>query len=233
MALDYFTVVCNGVTAIGIDYVDEDTSPDETPVFAFVEFRPRLAAGTIIWAPELGRGIQLDPVKARFSPEDGVLRTIVGEPLNAKQRITVTGTPFTLSFDGEGPTTDLADTATADQVKAALEALPNIETGDVFVSAAAGSFDVTFRNNLGYQPVATITATNATVSVLQEGTLDAGVKLVANTAAIELETLLYDVVFDVPESDRVLAAFAFVAPTTADAVVDLAAVEKYAPKPGL
>lgn len=136
---DTFTVTCNGIGAIGIDYVDAGSEPDEDIIYAFVTFRPRLAPGTTIWAPGLTppRGIELDDVKARFSPEDGKLRTIVGKPSNEKQLVTVTaGGPFTLTYAGQ-TTTSIAGTGTAALVKAALEALPNIGVGDVFVSGAA------------------------------------------------------------------------------------------------
>lgn len=227
-ALDLFTVTCNGVGAIGIDYVDAGLEPDEHIVYAFVEFQPRLPAGTVVWCPTLTppRGIQLDKVKARFAPEDGVLRTIVGEPTNEKQRVTVSGNPFTLTFSGQ-PTGNLASTATAAQVDAALEGLSNIGVNEVYVSGAnGGPFDVTFHGTLGYTNVPVMSATNATVSTLTEGDLDAGVKLVANTATLDLDELIYDVVFTVPESDRKLNPFAFTAPTTTNQTIDLASVTK-------
>ena len=228
-ALDYFTVTSSGIGAVGIDYVDADDLPDEAVVYAFVTFTPRLPTGTVIWAPTLTppRGIQLDKVRARFSPEDGILRTIVGEAVNERQRITVTGDPFTLSFDGAGPTTNLANTATALQVDAALEALPNIGPNDVFVSGPnGGPYDVTFRTALAGTNVPQLSATNATITTLTQGTLDAGVKLVANTSALDLDELIYDVSFVVPESTRTIASFGILAPTTAGQTIDLASVTK-------
>ena len=309
---DTFLVTCNGIGAIGIDYVDADTEPDEDVIFAFVTFRPRLEPGTIIWAPGLTppRGIHLDDVKARFSPEDGKLRTIVGRPTNEKQLVTVTGGgPFTLNYAGQ-PTSSITGTGTVAAVRAALEALPNVGVGNVFVSGAtanekqtvtvsgsptsftlntsagttnpivrmasaslvqaalqnklgsgeasvsgpsggpwvveftgslagtnvaqmtgtaipsgsvnvattvAGStgtpYTVSFIGTLAATDVAQMTATGATVSTITAGTGDLGVKLVANTALLDLDELIYDVEFDVPESDRILQPFAIMAPT--------------------
>jgi hypothetical protein len=133
--LEYFTVTSAGIGAIGVDYVDPDTHPDETVVFAFVDFVPREPAGTVHWLSGLTppRGVQLDAVRARYSPEDGQLRTIIGNPNNEKQLITVTGNLFTLTYSGQ-PTANIAHPATPAQVQAALEALSNIAVGDVYVS---------------------------------------------------------------------------------------------------
>ncbi len=55
-------------------------------------------------------------------------------------------------------------------------------------------------------------------------------KLIANTANLDLDQLIYDVQFVVPESDRILNPFAILAPTTANQTVDLATVTKLPPK---
>ena len=124
-----------GVGAISVDYVDPGTDPDEDVVYAFVNFIPREPVGTVHWLEGLDRprGIQLDTVEARYAPEDGQLRTIIGRPKGEKQLVTVTGNPFTLTFDG-APTANITHPATPPQVQAALEALPNIAVGDVYVS---------------------------------------------------------------------------------------------------
>jgi hypothetical protein len=337
---DTFLVTSDGIGAIGIDYVDLGTEPDEDVIYAFVLFTPRLEPGTVIWAPGLTppRGIVLDPVRARFAPEDGKLRTIVGEPRNEKQLVTVTGTPFTLTPISGGPTTaNIAQTATPAQVQAALEALANIDVGDVFVSGAtvnekqtitigggatggtfplafngsdpipelgrnstaslvkaalqslstigsggvsvtgptggpwvveftgplAGAdqplittsaanltggtptagvtetvkgstgnpFTVTFQGQYEHQDMALMAATNATITAAQEGTSDLGVKLVANTALLALDDLIYDVEFDVPDdefgtAERILKPFAIAAPETTGVTLDLATVAK-------
>jgi hypothetical protein len=132
--LDYFTVTSAGIGAIGIDYVDPGTDPDETVVFSFVDFIAREPAGTVHWLSGLTppRGIQLDPVRARYSPEDGQLRTIVGHPTNEQQLVTATGA-FTLTYAGQ-TTGTIALTATPPTVQTALEALSNINPGDIYVS---------------------------------------------------------------------------------------------------
>jgi hypothetical protein len=232
-ALDFFTVTGSGVGAIGIDYVDLGTDPDESIVFAFVEFQPRLAPGTVIWASGLTppRGIQLDKVKGRFSPSDGILRTIIAEATNEKQRVTVTADDWSVTFSGQTTTPPLDIAATAAQFDAALEALSNIGTDEVYVSGAnGGPFDVTFHGTLGKTNVPQMSGTNATVQTLTEGDLDAGVKLVANTSVLDLDELIYDVVFTVPESDRILNPFAILAPTTTGVTVDLATVTKLPPR---
>lgn len=232
-ALDTFTVVCDGIDSVGIDYVDPNVEPDESTVFAFVKFRARLNSDTVIWLAGATppRGIQLDEVKARFAPEDGVLRTIVGDPTNEKQHVVVTGNPWSVSFSGQ-PTTNLANTCTAAQFDAALEALSNIGADEVYVSGVnGGPFDVTFHGTLGYSNVPVMVGTNATVTTITEGTLDAGVKLVANTALLDLDDpLIYDVTFEIPESTRKIAPFAFTAPTTNGATIDLATVTKLPPR---
>lgn len=226
--LDTFLVTCSGIGAVGVDWVDEGIEPDETLIRAFVYFEPRLPPGTVIWCPTLSppRGIQLDKVRARFAPEDGVLRTIQGEPTNEKQHVVITGNPWSVSFSGQ-PTSNLANTATAAQFDTALEALPNIGPTEVYVSGPnGGPFDVTFHGSLGYTNVPLMVGTNATVTTLAEGTLDAGVKLIANTAVLDLDELIWDVTFEIPESDRILTPFAFAAPTTANQTIDLASVTK-------
>lgn len=231
--LDTCLVTCNGIGAVGVDWVDAGVEPDENVVYAFVYFEPRLAPGTVIWCPTLSppRGIQLDKVRARFAPEDGILRTIQGEPTNEKQHVVVTGDDWAVTFSGQTTTPPLDIAATAAQFDTALEALPNIGPTEVYVSGAnGGPFDVTFHGSLGYTDVPVMTGTNATVTTLAEGTLDAGVKLIANTAVLDLDELIWDVTFEVPESDRKITPFAIAAPTTANATIDLATVVKLPPR---
>ena len=223
--LDTFLATCEGIHSIGIDYVDEDVEPDEEIIYAFVEFRPRLAKDHVIWSPGLGRGIQLDTIKARFSPEDGKLRTIVAQPQNERQTITVTGDPFTLTFDGE--TTDPIDEAASQlEVETAIRALSNVGANVYVTGDPGGPFNVFFAGVFAGTDVPEMTATNATVDTFRDGEANAGVRLVANTALIDLDELVYDVTFTVPESDRTLAGFAFTAPTTADQTVALETVTK-------
>jgi hypothetical protein len=136
---DYFTATCNGIESVGIDYIDVGQDPDHGPIYAFVWIIPRLDPGTTIWAPGLTppRGIVLDPMQGRFDTVDGKLRTIIGEPTNEKQRVTVTGGPtggtFTLTYAGQ-TTAAIPYNASPDDVQAALEALSNINVGDIYIS---------------------------------------------------------------------------------------------------
>lgn len=344
--LEYFTVVSNGIGAIGIDYVDPGDEPDEDKVYAFVDFVPREPPGTVHWLPGLTvpRGIQLDTMRGRYSSEDGKLRTIIGHPTNEKQLVTATATPVTLTYSGQ-PTTPFADTSTPAQVQAALEALPALAPGDVYVTglmqnekqtvtvgggATGGTFPLalggpssgpisrnasastvqallqalaeigsdgcsvtgptggpwiveftgvlagvnvptlTCPSTAGLTPTGTVnvtvtkqgstgtpwtvnfigplagtdvpqmTATNATVQTLTGGTADLGVKLVANTAVMNLpagQDLIYDVVITVPDldplkQDRIVAPFAIKAPPTGGTTIDLAdAAHHLPPKP--
>ena len=176
--LEYFTVTSAGIGSIEVDWVDPDTHPDEDVVYAFVDFIPREAPGTVHWLSGLSkpRGIQLDPIRGRFSSEDGQLRTIIGHPTTEKQLVTATGTPVTLTYAGQ-PTTPFADTSTPQQVQAVLEALPNLNPGDVYVSGkmqnekqtvtvGGGATGGTFTLALGGAPSGPISR-NASASSVQ------------------------------------------------------------------
>ena len=72
--------------------------------------------------------------------------------------VTATGGTYTLTFDGQ-TTAAIAFDATATQLDAALEALPNIGSGDVTVAPpSAGTYNVTFANVLARQNVPEMTA---------------------------------------------------------------------------
>jgi hypothetical protein len=82
---------------------------------------------------------------------------------NAQQQIAITGTPnagtFTLSFGGY-TTVPIAYDASPLTLQNALTALPSIGPGNLIVVAglAGGPWTVLFQNNLGSQPLATMTA---------------------------------------------------------------------------
>lgn len=175
--LEYFTVVSGGIGAIDVDYVDPGVTPDENVVYAFVDFVPREPPGTVHWLSGLDRprGIQLDTIRGRYSPEDGQLRTIIGDPTNEKQLVTATG-PFTLTYAGQ-TTTSIPLAADPPTVQAALEALSNINVGDVYVSGVmvnekqtvtvgGGATGGTFTLALGGAPSDPI-ARNASASSVQ------------------------------------------------------------------
>lgn len=342
-ALAYFTVVSTALSSIDVDYIDSGTDPDENVIYSFVDFVPREAPGTVHWLIGLTppRGIQLDTIRGRYSPEDGQLRTIIGAPTNEKQLVTVTGDPFTLTYAGQ-TTGNIAQTATPPTVQAALEALSNIAVGDVYVSGVmvnekqtltrtgsptggtfivhldgvdstaigynasastvqailqamsnighdgcsvtgptggpwvveftetlAGAnvdtmtvtnsftpsggitvsttvtgstgnpFTVNFQGTLAATDVAQMTATNATVSTLKAGSAVLGVELVANTAVMQMDSLIYDVIFTIPDLDttdgvppRTINPFAILAPTTGGVTVDLADASLHLPPKG-
>lgn len=81
------------------------------------------------------------------------------------QTATITGAPaggtFTLTLNGE-TTAGIAYNATADTVRAALEALPSLSAGDVAVTGVAGGpYTVTFGGTLAGANVAAMTASGA------------------------------------------------------------------------
>ncbi|MEU8136579.1 hypothetical protein [Streptodolium elevatio] len=87
-----------------------------------------------------------------------------------QQQVAITGTPtggtFTLTFDGE-TTSGIAYNATAANVKTALEALPNVEAGDI--TATGGALPgtpvvVTFGGSLSGTNVAQMTGSAASLT---------------------------------------------------------------------
>lgn len=179
------------------------------------------------------RTLRLRPIHARI--ETGVLRLIGGSAaINEEQLVHVTGDPFTLSWNGQGPTSNLAQTtATKVQVRQALEALSNIAVGDVqVVGEDGGPYTVFFQNLYAGTNVPQMTATNATITTVDQGTDNAGVRLVAKTAVLGLgdTPLLYDVTYgrgtingeEINFEDQ---NFTFAAPTS-DTTVDLSTVAR-------
>lgn len=235
-ALEFFTVLSSGIASVGVDYVDAGTAPDSAWVYAFVDFVPRLPTGTVIWAPGLDvpMGIQLDTIRGRYDI-DGVLRTIIGHMINEKQTISVTGSPtsitLTVPYLAGATTASIAMTsnsAPASLVQTRLEALPNVGVGNVFVSGV-NPWSVNFRAGLAGINIGQMTGTPTGgtapvvhVATVDDGTFDNGVKLVANTAVLDLDDLVYDVVFSVPFKTRIIKPFAIAAPTIGGGTIDLA-----------
>lgn len=92
---------------------------------------------------------------------------------NAVQHVVYTGVgagkTITYKFDGAS-TAAVAVAATAAQVQAALEGLPNVSPGDVTVTGSVGGpFDVTFTGEYAGEavPLMTATATEGTVTITQ------------------------------------------------------------------
>jgi hypothetical protein len=92
--------------------------------------------------------------------------TVTPSGTNAVQTVTTTGTPtggtFTLTFEGR-TTATIAFNATAAVVQAALEALPNIGTGNVLGGGGPlpTGVTLTFQNALAKRPIAPLTANSA------------------------------------------------------------------------
>lgn len=240
--VEFFTVQLR-LIAYDIDYVDVGSDPDLQPISSTVTFVPRIPAGSLIWAPGLTipAGIALSPIVAR-TDTDGYLRTIQNSAKNEKQVITITGGPtsYKLAFNGSSASTTIAGNASAATVQADLEALSTIGAGNVTVSGT-GPYNVFFVNALASQPQPLLVVSNIvggtspTVVVTESvvGGLNTGVELVANTDAIFLDQLLYDVTFDnvvYNKGPQLISPFAFEAPTVGGEVVDLTAAFKLPPK---
>jgi hypothetical protein len=92
--------------------------------------------------------------------------TVTPSGTNAVQTVTTTGTPtggtFTLTFEGR-TTATIAYNASAAVVQAALEALPNIGTGNVLAGGGPlpTGVTLTFQNALQKRPIAPLTANYA------------------------------------------------------------------------
>lgn len=248
-ALEYWTLTAT-LTAVNIDYVDSDLSPDLQRISGTVEIIPRLPAGALIWAPGLTpkQGLALSTIRARFDT-DGVLRTIVAGAIDEQQTVTITGSPtggtFTLTFNGQ-TTAAIAYNASAATIDTRLEALSNVGAGNITVGGSPGGpWVVSFAAAMGGADQPQMTATSSltggttpavTVTTTRPGTLGAGVQLVANTNAIDLDELYFDLKFsDVVynRADQDISPFAILAPTTGGVTVDLADAIKFPPKPGL
>lgn len=125
----------------------------------------RAATDSFGRAVEAYRDIPIIDLGAKAGSNANVIATYSGT--NEVQRITITGTPtggtFTLTFLGN-TTGGIAFNASAAAVGAALEALPNVDPGDV--TATGGAFpgaavDVTFTGQYAGINVAQMTASAA------------------------------------------------------------------------
>src|SRR6185436_5868294 len=75
---------------------------------------------------------------------------------------------FTLNFDGQ-TTAQLAAAATPAAIQSALEALSNVNPGDVIVTGAAGNVTVQFDGQYAQENVPQLTSGAATIATVQEG----------------------------------------------------------------
>lgn len=148
-------------------------------------------AGEIIDVMTSGEVVEFGPSDGVPGVDFGTAGTVyyagndgnVGAGADEVQTVTVTGDPFTLTWDGQGPTADLPETtATAAQVQAALEALSNIDVGDVSVTGAAGGpFSVRFGGQYRDIDVAEMTAANATIATVTAGASTTGLTRIGHT----------------------------------------------------
>ncbi|WP_044080339.1 phage major capsid protein [Mycobacterium canetti] len=141
-------------------------------------------------------------VKVVSDKLDLALLTGAGQATNEAQVITVTGDPFTVSFRGVS-TADLADTADAATVEAAIQGLSTIGAGNATVAGAAGGpYTVTFAGALAATAVDQFEATNATVATTTEGEAANGITGRINQPGVQAGTL------DVTDADSLLDAIA-------------------------
>lgn len=244
-ALQFFTVNAH------LDAVlDGVSDPAVEHLTGFMDFIPRVSAGGIVWGPSLDTpaGLVLRPIRGEFG-SDGVLHRSVG--VDEVQTVTITGSPtggnFTLTFSGQ-TTGNIAYNATATQVQTALAALSTVGAGNVEVAGSAGGpWTVTFKGDLAFLNVAQMTSNSAGLTGGSTPTAGvatttggaapaAGVELVAPTASLPLTKLIYDVVpsdIKLGGTDLYIAPFAFSAPTTGGATVNLASVTRIPALPGL
>lgn len=238
--LQFFTLTGN-LTAVIVDYVDIGVDPDLQKITATVEFIPRITPGQLVWASGLSpkQGLALPTIKARFDT-DGYLRTIVAQAKNEIQTVTVTGSPtgsFPLTFGGDTATIPFGSQSHV--LEDALNALPSIGANNVSVGGPTGGpWQVAFTGTFAASDVPLMTTTNPNVGIqtTRVGTLNAGVKMVANTDAINLDQLIYDVRFSnvvFNKQDQDISPMAFVAPITSNVTVDMADLEWITPKPGI
>ena len=122
-------------------------------------------AAKAIWEPVSGYTGYL----VQVSNDDGSTWTVLTGGTNEGQTITIGGTAtsgtFTLTFDGQ-TTTALQWNSTAAQVKAALEALSNIEIGDITATGGplpGSPIVATFGGSLAGTNVPQMTATSSLV----------------------------------------------------------------------
>jgi hypothetical protein len=239
--LQYFTLTGN-LSAVVIDYTDPGAVPDKQNISCTVDIIPRIPIGQLLWASGLSpkQGLALSTFRARCDT-DGYLRTIAaGGATNETQSITVTGSPsgtFPLTWQGQTATIPFGSTSSA--VENLFAALPNVGVGNVNVGGATGGpWQVTFTGAFAGTDVPTMSTThpNVTIGPVRTGSLNSGVQLVANTVDLNLDELIYDLVFSqvvYARKDQVIQPMAFVAPTAGGTTLDMADISWIPPKPGI
>lgn len=152
-----------------------------------------------------GRGDGFDVSGDVFAKSMTAGQTL-GGITNELQTVTITGTPtggtFTLTLDGF-TTATIAYNATAAAVQTALEALPNLEVGDVTVGGGPGPgtpYTVTFTGSLGGVNVSQMTAAHAFTGGaspnISVATTTPGTDAVSDVPAVPAGAVLGDVYLD-------------------------------------
>jgi hypothetical protein len=129
------------------------------------------------------------------SPDPDILPFLIGgstftrADVDEVQTATITGAPtggtFTLTFEGD-TTAGIAFDAAAGDVQTALEALPDIDPGDVAVTGAAGGpYTFTWLGSLG--DVSSITASGAGLT----GGINPGVTMATTTTGSDMTSIGY------------------------------------------
>lgn len=119
-------------------------------------------------------------------------RVVVGaaDGTDEQQTVTVTSTASTFTLTFNAATTDAINgaTASADNVKAALEALSTIGYGNTIVTGSAGGpYTVQFTGALGQQNVSAMTASNASIVTTIPGVAGSGNGLAVRSWSVEHE----------------------------------------------
>jgi hypothetical protein len=238
--LSYWTLT-GRLTSIVVDYTDIGVDPDENPITATVDIIPRIPAGQILWASGLTpeQGLILAPMRCRFDT-DGYLRTIVASAHNETQTVATTLTSGTFPITWGGDTANIPWNATSLQFETAMEALPSIGAGNISVGGPnGGPWPVTFAGVFASSPqplMTTTDPTHVTITETRVGTLNQGVKLVANTDAINIDQLVYDLRFSnvvYNKQDQIIWPRGFVAPNQGNITIDMADLEWVQPLPGI
>ncbi|UUO04621.1 hypothetical protein M4951_14605 [Blastopirellula sp. J2-11] len=235
---DDFTLTLNGV-----EFVARSTNGTAGEIYALlqaaieaVQDLPKLAGLTIEIGGEFGSGLVIigaddgRPFLVETLADNGgvgeISITNAQDPFAGRNEIQqvslpvgITGGTFTVTFDGQ-TTSALAYNASAATVQSALEALSNIESGDIAVTGADGGpwlieFKATYANtNVSAVTVDTssLTAGSVLVTEIVEGSIGGNAiqrLTITSSGAIETESTLFSIKWRGPgqEAEEVLPFF--------------------------
>lgn len=150
--------------------------------------------GTVYESPCHVRGVVVGKVlgAGTLALHDAASVDTIAAGTNEQQTVTVsaTGGTFTLSFAGQ-TTGNIAFGAASAVVQAALEALSNIDAGDIAVSGGTGPYTVTFQGRYAATDVPAMTGSGALL------TGGANTVVVATTVPGVKSTLVSTIALDV------------------------------------